>query len=794
MSEYYTVVTKAGFEALLNALNGIAFPAFYMAVGDSQGSYYEPEETQTALKGEQYRDKIFAKGKRDNCLYFDLQIPPSVGDFTIREVGLFTADNTLLAVAKYPQNYKAKAEIENEENLSIEIQIELSDKTINTIVIDNSGNLLTQEKLEGLQKEFELNFSNKANTNLDNLTSQGEVKNYAPRFCFNSGSVDSEGNANLLQFSNTEDSKKIILKSPSVYTDGSGVVNQISQDIELDINDLQEGDYSIQIFKEDENYKLKAVKDAQVFRQKQQPEAKEGDLWLNTSIEPYCAYVFSGEQWTITNLVEVGKLAYSEGGGLEVNSYNHKIEETNNTDVFSNLPLFSINSGEIKEGENNTLQLPPDATSKIFISWTRPNQTQDYEYGSSDGIGFKGTYTPLHDTYWHNMVDGNPSTYYRADQLGNYENIDIDFSFPYYIKLTSLKWKYDGVNWKDSINEKGVIYGSNTGAFEGEEEIVKEYDMKLSDVNVSVNMSDNKKAYKYYRIRIISTPASDYAVGLKVFRHAQYIYELNMQGEQEIEVKSGKTLVIKPFKATNVKGETKEFNEQVFDFDGYEDKKYLIFIDFESQKIIAQSADFIVSKIKPDIKENTIYWLDCSQYPFSFKKKTQNDEDFIECNNLVKIGSVTLEQGIINTIKNDSFHYPLRGELKSIQASLAGNFFAFGTTLVNKVTVQPSPYRLDMDLTSHLPQDNNYYLANFTFIATSQAKSQGLNLRGAYNSAISVRSDASLQVQTAGWIVVDPSRIIYLITGGSSTTYTDVTVYCNCAIKLGNNMFERSDD
>ena len=316
MNEYYVVVTNAGFEALTNALNGIAYPAKYMAVGDSNGNYYEPEKTQTELKNEKYKAELYAKGKREDHLFFNMQIPPSEGDYTIREVGLFDENNTLLAVSKYAQTLKTKADTEQDKSISIELQIGLSSEIIKTIHIDESSNLITKEELLD-----ELN--KKANISFDNISKVAEIKAQYPRFCFNSGSIDKNGNANLLQYSEIQEAetlaKTLILKAPAIYTDGNGKVYEIANDIFYNASNLDNGEYSIQIECINNEYILKPVKNAKVYRQNQQPNTpKLGDLWQNTSVAPYLSYVFDGEKWVLTNLVEVGILTISSdsvGGG-----------------------------------------------------------------------------------------------------------------------------------------------------------------------------------------------------------------------------------------------------------------------------------------------------------------------------------------------------------------------------------------------------------------------------------------------------------------------------------------------
>lgn len=161
MTEYNVKVTDIGVNTLLECINnGTVFPAVKMAVGDSNGSYYEPSYSQTDLVNKLYTANLYAKGKRNGYLYFDLQLPPSVGGFTVREVGLFDNEDNLLAVSKYPETYKQQAEVTSNKTLLIEIQIQLSNEAFNNIIIDDSGNLITEDDLTEHEEVINNNINN----------------------------------------------------------------------------------------------------------------------------------------------------------------------------------------------------------------------------------------------------------------------------------------------------------------------------------------------------------------------------------------------------------------------------------------------------------------------------------------------------------------------------------------------------------------------------------------------------------------------------------------------------------
>ncbi|MCD7780411.1 MAG: phage tail protein [Candidatus Gastranaerophilales bacterium] len=284
MSEYYTVITQKGLEVLTDCIeNGTAFPAAKISVGDSNGSYYEPSDTQTVLKNTKYTGELYAKGKKSGYLYFDLQLPPSEGDYYIREVGLFDNDDNLLAVAKYPESYKQKSDDGSNKSLLIELQILLSNEAINTIVIDDSGNLATLEELEDYQK----------------LSEKGEANGYSPLddngfvpqkhllspnykvFCINTGNTGTSGKPAFLSLSNN------VLSTSGSFdiTTANGNTYTVKDTLTLDISDYDDGDYNVYVNPVDLTLSVKShtLTAGRAFPY----NAALGDYLLNTSQIPY---------------------------------------------------------------------------------------------------------------------------------------------------------------------------------------------------------------------------------------------------------------------------------------------------------------------------------------------------------------------------------------------------------------------------------------------------------------------------------------------------------------------------
>lgn len=110
-AKYRTVVTTAGAVKLAAAAvpGGKKVNLTVMAVGDGGGSLPEPNASQTKLVNEVWRhtlNKISQDNKKKNYIVAELVIPPEVGGFWARELGLYDDAGTLIAVANMAESYK----------------------------------------------------------------------------------------------------------------------------------------------------------------------------------------------------------------------------------------------------------------------------------------------------------------------------------------------------------------------------------------------------------------------------------------------------------------------------------------------------------------------------------------------------------------------------------------------------------------------------------------------------------------------------------------------------------------
>lgn len=112
MPAFKTLLTLHGQQRLAQAQTaGVPVLLTHMAVGDGNGNPAAPREDQTFLVRERYRtvvNRVYQPDAGADPAMFaaELLVPPDVGGFTIREVGLYDETGALFAVASVPDAYK----------------------------------------------------------------------------------------------------------------------------------------------------------------------------------------------------------------------------------------------------------------------------------------------------------------------------------------------------------------------------------------------------------------------------------------------------------------------------------------------------------------------------------------------------------------------------------------------------------------------------------------------------------------------------------------------------------------
>ncbi|WP_312480463.1 phage tail protein [Kosakonia cowanii] len=108
--KYFAILTNQGTAKLANATAlGTQLKLTHMATGDGNGSLPTPDPAQTKLVNQKRiapLNMLFVDPGDANQIIAEQVIPENEGGFWIREIGLYDADGTLIAVANCPETYK----------------------------------------------------------------------------------------------------------------------------------------------------------------------------------------------------------------------------------------------------------------------------------------------------------------------------------------------------------------------------------------------------------------------------------------------------------------------------------------------------------------------------------------------------------------------------------------------------------------------------------------------------------------------------------------------------------------
>ena len=228
--EFYSLVTDYCLTKQLECIqNGTSFDVYEIALGDGSGKYYEPDTSQTELVNEVWRGEIEKCEWEDNKFYCIATVPADEGGFTVREAGIFDTSGNLLVISKFPETYKQSPDTGTVKQLTIRIELELTNEELTELIINPDIDSVTKDEFESVLDEYQ------------KTNEKGEPDGYAPLdetglipiayipdittqsiltpFCLNSCELDSKGNPDLL----TSETIKVLKYTSSTlgvfYTD-----------------------------------------------------------------------------------------------------------------------------------------------------------------------------------------------------------------------------------------------------------------------------------------------------------------------------------------------------------------------------------------------------------------------------------------------------------------------------------------------------------------------------------------------------------------------------------------------
>ncbi|WP_108449105.1 phage tail protein [Halomonas sp. BN3-1] len=152
MPQFYTLLTDTGQAKIANAVAlGTQIQITQMAVGDGGGNPVTPDSSATALANEVRRAPINAVHTDDDnptWIVIEQVLPPDVGGWTIREVGVFDATGDLIAIGNLPETYKPVLAEGSSRTQTIRVVMEVSDTAAVTLKVDPSVVLATREYVD----------------------------------------------------------------------------------------------------------------------------------------------------------------------------------------------------------------------------------------------------------------------------------------------------------------------------------------------------------------------------------------------------------------------------------------------------------------------------------------------------------------------------------------------------------------------------------------------------------------------------------------------------------------------
>lgn len=156
---YFTLVTDSGARKMFEALNSdkkkITITEF--AVGDGGGGVCCPEKTAETLKNEVWRGGVnacYVSEESENLLIIQAVIPAEVGGFTIREMGVFDEEGTLIALCNTPDTQKVRISDGVVHEMELSMEIALSNTESIELVIDPNVVTATKKDIEDLRSEM----------------------------------------------------------------------------------------------------------------------------------------------------------------------------------------------------------------------------------------------------------------------------------------------------------------------------------------------------------------------------------------------------------------------------------------------------------------------------------------------------------------------------------------------------------------------------------------------------------------------------------------------------------------
>lgn len=159
MAQFYTLLTTTGQAKLANAIAlGGTIDITHLAVGDGGGSMPVPDSDREALVHEVRRaaiNRVYTDAANPNWIIVEQIIPPNVGGWTIREIGVYDIEGDLIAYGNYPETYKPTLDEGSGRTQTVRMVLQVSSTAAVTLRVDPSVVLATREYVDDQRQTHE---------------------------------------------------------------------------------------------------------------------------------------------------------------------------------------------------------------------------------------------------------------------------------------------------------------------------------------------------------------------------------------------------------------------------------------------------------------------------------------------------------------------------------------------------------------------------------------------------------------------------------------------------------------
>ncbi|WMY72718.1 phage tail protein [Buttiauxella selenatireducens] len=152
MSEFYGILTTVGAAVCAQSIEtGLEAKITTFVIGDGHGDVPRPDATQTELVNTVFTGQLNSLSQdktNPSILIAEAVLPAAIGPFWIREMGIKTADGTLVAVCSMPPQYKVATEEGASGTMVIRMNVIFTEGAKVTLIVDDSTVLATRNYVD----------------------------------------------------------------------------------------------------------------------------------------------------------------------------------------------------------------------------------------------------------------------------------------------------------------------------------------------------------------------------------------------------------------------------------------------------------------------------------------------------------------------------------------------------------------------------------------------------------------------------------------------------------------------